>query len=103
MEGREKNGRFIKGTRVTGRQKGTPDKVDAEQKRRISAFFDAHWDEFEKDIWPALTAKEKKDTFIALINYEYPKLTSVDVKTFNKVESSVLDEIRKKIKDCSII
>lgn len=103
MEGRDKGGRFVKGTTISGRPKGTPNKVTAERKKRISAFFDAHWDEFEEKIWPELTAKEKKDTFIALINYEYPKLTSVDVKSYSQVESSLLDEVRKKIKECSII
>lgn len=102
-EGRDAKGLFLKGCRPTGRAKGTPDKVTAEHKKRISQFFSKHWDEFETEIWPNLSAKEKKDTFVSLINYEYPKLTSVDVNSVNKIESSVLDEIRKKIKECDII
>lgn len=103
MEGRDEKGRMVKGSRVCGRPKGGLNKVTVERKKRIAAFFDSHWDEFEEKIWPALTAKEKKDTFISLINYEYPKLTSVSVESFSQVESSVLDEIRKKVKECSII
>lgn len=99
MEGRTKDGKFTKGTRVTGRKSGTPNKKTVENSKRISAFFETHWDEFEEKIWPQLSAKEKKDTFIALINYEYPKLTSMDVKSFHKVESGALDEIRARIKE----
>lgn len=102
MEGREKDGRFVKGHKI-GRKAGVPNKVNAEQRHRIDVFFQTHWDEFETDIWPKLSPREKKDTFVAMLNYGYPKLSSVDVKTDNKIESSILDEIKSKISECSII
>ena len=86
-----------------GRVAGQPPKYKVEQRKRIDDFFSRHWDEFDNEIWPQLTAKEKKDTFIAMMNYAYPKLTSVDVKSSNQIESSVLDMLKEKISECSII
>ena len=103
MEGRDKDGRFQKGCRPVGRKAGTQPKYLVEQRKRIDEFFSRHWDEFDTEIWPQLSAKEKKDTFVAMMNYAYPKLSSVDVKSDNKVESSILDEIKQKINECSII
>lgn len=98
------NGKFAPGnSKPGGRKKGTPNKVTAAQKSRISAFFEKHWDEFENEIWPTLTAKDKKDTFIALINYQYPKLTSVDLKDDRKQEDSTLDMLRKAVNDANVI
>lgn len=103
MEGRDKNGLFLKGCRPVGRKAGTQPKYKVEQRKRIDEFFSRHWEEFDNDIWPQLSAKEKKDTFIAMMNYAYPKLSSVDVKSENRVESSALELIKQKISECSII
>lgn len=97
-------GKFEVGhARVGGRKKGTPNKVNAAHKNRVDTFFKAHWDEFETDIWPQLSAKEKKDTFVALMNYQYPKLQSVDIKDTTERDESALSLLREAVKDSNTI
>lgn len=89
--------------KVGGRQKGGLNKVTKEHKSRIDAFFDATWDEFMNEIWPRLSPRDKKDTIIALMNYRYPKLSSVDVRSTVKQEESAVGMLAVHVGDAALV
>lgn len=100
----DNNPGFRKGhKKMGGRKAGTPNKVTKEQQERIRTFFERHWDEFENEIWPQLTAKDKKDTFVSLLNYQYPKLTSVDLSGQVKTDDAALGMLREAVGDSEIV
>lgn len=95
---------FEKGhKKIGGRTNGTPNKCTARQNQLITDFLSSHFGEFENEIWPSLEAKDKKDTIIAMLNYVYPKLQSVDVNAQVQKNESALEAMRGVVNDSDII
>lgn len=86
-----------------GRKPGVQNKLTKEHKGRIDQFFDHTWDEFVNEIWPQLTPRDKKDTIVALLNYRYPKLSSVDVRSTVKQEESILGKLAQHAADAEVV
>lgn len=80
-----------------------PNKVNKQNAERIDQFFDTVWDEFIQEVWPNLTPKDKKDTIVALMNYRYPKLSSVDVRSTVKQDDSTIGMLAAHAADLSLV
>ena len=94
---------FKKGhAKVGGRKAGVPNKVNKQNAERIDQFFDTVWDEFIQEVWPNLAPKDKKDTIVALMNYRYPKLSSVDVRSTVKTEESTIGMLAAHVGDAGV-
>lgn len=95
---------FKKGhAKVGGRKAGVPNKVNKQNAERIDQFFDTVWDQFIEDVWPVLSPKDKKDTIVALMNYRYPKLSSVDVRSTVKHDDSTIGMLAAHVGDPALI
>lgn len=86
-----------------GRKAGTPNKLTQAHLSRIDQFFEHTWDEFINEIWPELSPKDKKDTIVSLMNYRYPKLTSVDVRSTVKTEESTIGMLSAHVADAALV
>lgn len=80
-----------------------PNKVNKQNAERIDQFFDTVWDEFIQEVWPNLAPKDKKDTIVALMNYRYPKLSSVDVRSTVKQDDSTIGMLAAHAADLSLV
>lgn len=80
-----------------------PNKVNKQNAERIDQFFDTVWEEFIQDVWPNLAPKDKKDTIVALMNYRYPKLSSVDVRSTVKQDDSTIGMLAAHAADLSLV
>lgn len=89
--------------KLGGRKPGVQNKLTREQKGRIDQFFDATWDEFMNEVWPLLTPRDKKDTIVALMNYRYPKLSSVDVRSTVKHDESTIGMLAAHVGDAGLV
>lgn len=95
---------FKKGhAKVGGRKAGVPNKVNKQNAERIDLFFDTVWDEFINEVYPSLSPKDKKDTIVALMNYRYPKLSSVDVRSTVKQDDSTIGMLAAHAADLSLV
>lgn len=62
-----------------GRPKGTPNKVGAELRERVTAFVDQYWEQMEAD-FEQLEPKERIQFFEKILGYTLPKLQSIKQK-----------------------
>lgn len=100
----EKSTQFKPGhKKLGGRKPGVQNKLTREHKDRIDQFFDATWEEFMNEVWPVLTPRDKKDTIVALMNYRYPKLSSVDVRSTVKQDDSTIGMLAAHAADVSLV
>jgi hypothetical protein len=98
------NGQFEKGRAKTGgRLPGVANRKTREQQDRIDQFFNHTWDEFINEVWPNLTPRDKKDTIVALMNYRYPKLSSIDVRQNIKQDDGVLGMLAAHVGDAALV
>lgn len=76
-----------------GRPKGTPNKVGAELRERISNFVSERWPQFEED-FDDLEPKERMLFLEKLMAYTLPKLQAVAVDHQGAAHSLVWNEIK---------
>jgi hypothetical protein len=67
-----------------GRKAGTPNKVTASMRERISALLEEKWDDLEKAIEDIKDPEKKARIMLDLMQYSVPKLASVEYKDKDK-------------------
>jgi len=82
--------KFKKGT--GGRPKGAKNKTSKELRERLNVFLSDEWGQIKED-FKELTAKERIDIFIKLMEYSVPKLNRTEIKDDEK---SVIIDFRER-------
>ena len=67
-----------------GRKAGTPNKVTASMRERISALLEERWEDLKQAIDDIPDPKDKAKMLIDLMQYAVPKLASVEYKDKDK-------------------
>lgn len=82
MSKRDKNGRFIKGSKSpnpAGRPKGASNKEVKELRERVKQLLDSTFDQVVEDM-AELEPKERIQAYIKLLEFALPRLKSIDAK-----------------------
>jgi len=75
-----------------GRPKGAKNKTSKELRERLNVFLSDEWGQIKED-FKELTAKERIDIFIKLMEYSVPKLNRTEIKDDEK---SVIIDFRER-------
>jgi hypothetical protein len=75
-----------------GRPKGAKNKTSKELSERLNVFLSDEWGQIKED-FKELTAKERIDIFIKLMEYSVPKLNRTEIKDDEK---SVIIDFRER-------
>jgi hypothetical protein len=72
-----------------GRPKGTPNKLTAELKERLSDFLDENWEQIEKD-FKTLEPEKRVMLFEKLLQYKLPRNQSIQTPDIKVIEPPVI-------------
>ena len=80
-----------------GRPKGTPNKITADLRQRISDFLDGNFDEVTKE-WRQLEGKDKLAFYRDLLKYAIPQLSNMSADiSIDRLTDEQVDELYGKI------
>lgn len=82
----------MKGKKTGGRQKGTPNKITKITREITEEIAAGMYEQVMKDIGK-LSAKDRVQVFLKLVEFNVPKPQSIDVSVTNSQERTIEDEL----------
>jgi len=87
------------GVKTGGRVKGTPNRITAELRQRVSNFLSDNWEQFQKD-FNSLQPKDRIVFYERLLQYGLPKLQSTELTSdIEKLDEDQIDYIINHLKN----